>query len=435
MFGPFYRIRTRFALGIGAFLGVFASAPSVPASADPFSSPLLSVEQAVVPPDPMELPDDPGHGADRMLRVEVGPGMPSGSLARDPWAEALAEALPAHRLPPARPALGPLAVNGAVQQFIERFTGVRRDLVSLWLNRSGQYLEMIRRVLRAYGLPEDLAFVAMIESGFNPLAVSRAGAKGLWQFMATTARRYGLRVDQWVDERLDPVKSTHAAAGYLRDLYQQFGSWALAKAAYNAGEVTVMRAIRAVGSSDFWVLARSRFLRQETKEFVPAVQAAILIGRDPASYGFEPPTPSHPATATVRVPGGTHLERLATAAALAPETLRALNPVLIRGVTPPGGPWEITVPIEAETRIAAALASRSSGVTGTRSPGAPETATVHVVRRGETVSAIARRYGVSVAQLQRWNDLDPRAVIRPGDRLRVAALRVSDAGWRSGATR
>lgn len=354
---------------------------------------------------------------------------------RDPWAEAVAEALPAHRVPVPQPSLGPLAINGAVQQFIERFTGVRRDLVGLWITRSGQYLDMIRRVLNAYGLPEDLAFVAMIESGFNPLAVSRAGAKGLWQFMATTARRYGLRVDQWVDERLDPVKSTHAAAAYLRDLYQQFGSWALAKAAYNAGEVTIMRAIRAVGSSDFWVLARSRFLRQETKEFVPAIQAAILIGRDPARYGFEPPVSTPPATVTVQVPGGTHLERLASAAALAPETLRALNPVLIRGMTPPGGPWELKVPEEAEPRVARALASRPDRVAGKRNPGTPKAATVHVVRRGETVSAIARRYGVSVAQLQRWNDLDARAVIRPGNRLRVAALQLSEAGARGRATR
>ncbi len=129
--------------------------------------------------------------------------------------------------------------------------------------------------------------------------------------MAGTARRYGLRVDQWVDERLDPEKSTAAAAAYLRDLYKQFGSWALAKAAYNAGEVTVLQAIRGVGSRDFWALASSRFLRQETKEFVPAIHAATVIGRDPARFGFEPVAPAPVVIDTVRVPAETPLTRVA----------------------------------------------------------------------------------------------------------------------------
>src|SRR5881628_316189 len=146
---------------------------------------------------------------------------------------------------------------------------------------------MIREVLRARGLPEDLAFTAMIESGFKPDAVSRVGAKGMWQFMAGTARRYGLRVDRWVDERLDPERSTVAAAAYLRDLYNLFGSWPLAQAAYNAGEVKVARAISKTGSRDFWTLAQSRYLRRETKEFVPQIHAVTMIGREPDRYGFE----------------------------------------------------------------------------------------------------------------------------------------------------
>ena len=179
----------------------------------------------------------------------------------EPWVEASPElSLPPrstrlNTIPPSPSYHTP--INQQVQYFLDRFTRERRQVVDKWFGRAGRYLEMIRDTLRDRGLPEDLAFVAMIESGFNPVAVSRAGAKGLWQFMAGTARRYGLRVDQWVDERFDPEKSTLAAASYLGDLYAQFGSWSLAQAAYNAGERTVERAIRVVGSTDFWALARS----------------------------------------------------------------------------------------------------------------------------------------------------------------------------------
>jgi membrane-bound lytic murein transglycosylase D len=331
-----------------------------------------------------------------------------------------------------------VVITPQVQYFLERFTTTRRDIVGLWLNRSRQYLGMIRDVFKRHGLPEDLAFVAMIESGFNPLAVSRAGAKGLWQFMAGTARRYGLRVDHWVDERYDPEKSTWAAAAYLRDLYNQFGSWSLAKAAYNAGEMKIVNAIRAVGSNDFWTLARSRFLQQETKEFVPAIHAATVIGRDPMRYGFDLTDRDPAATETVTVPPATNLHTLAQSSGLSLERLRALNPVLLRGVTPPGTPFELKIPAGTRDGVLRALQPpKRAGVTadhrGKTSTSQPERS-VHVVRPRETVGAIAKHYGISVDDLRRWNGLDGD-LIRPGDRLRVAEVHLTAERPRSSGIR
>lgn len=353
----------------------------------------------------------------------------------DPWAEAFVESVgfvPSEESPDV-PAYH-VVMNREVGHFLDRFTGPRRDVVSLWVSRSGRYLDMIRQVLRRHRLPDDLAVTAMIESGFNPLAVSRAGAKGLWQFMAGTARRYGLRVDQWVDERLDAEKSTVAAASYLRDLYGQFGSWLLAQAAYNAGEVTVERAIRATGSKDFWTLAGTGLLRRETKDFVPQIQAAAMIARDPYRYGFEFLAESAGTVDRVSVPPSTDLRRLSAVAGLSLEVLRSLNPVLIRGVTPPGGAYDLKVPSGTRDSVLAALApARSSFVaqqSGARTVRASRHADVHVVRPRDTLSSIAKRYGVSVSDVLRWNSLKDHDQIRPGDRLRISDAR--SAGQREG---
>jgi membrane-bound lytic murein transglycosylase D len=321
----------------------------------------------------------------------------------------------------------PVALNRQVQYFLDRFTGSHRDVVTLWVSRSSRYLAMIRDVLRTRGMPEDLAFTAMIESGFKPDAVSRVGAKGMWQFMAGTARRYGLRVDRWVDERLDPEKSTVAAAAYLRDLHNLFGSWALAQAAYNAGEVVIARAIRLTGSHDFWTLAQSRHLRRETKEFVPQIHAATMIGRDPGRYGFEFDDQEPAAVETVSVPGSTDLRRLAAGAGLSLQTVRALNPTLVRAVTPPGGAWTLRVPSGARESVVAALRPKRAPVAVASARGevsrVSATGEIHVVRPRDTVSGIAKRYGVSVGDVMRWNSLGSQDRIRPGDRLRVAGVR------------
>jgi membrane-bound lytic murein transglycosylase D len=309
----------------------------------------------------------------------------------------------------------PLELNPRIRHFLERFTGARRNLIGLWLDRSGRYLGMIRDTLRRQGLPEELAFTAMIESGFNPLAVSRAGAKGMWQFMAQTARRYGLRVDDWVDERLDPEKSTVAAAAYLRDLHGQFGSWFLAQAAYNAGEMKVLRAIQLTRSTDFWALAQSQHLHDETKDFVPQIQAAALIGRNPNRYGFDVPAHQPHSLESVRVPGSTDLKRLATEAGIPPETLVTLNGELVRGVTPPGGIYQLKVPEGDAGRVRRAVDAMVRPVSRVSS----HRSDVHVVRSGDTLSGIAKHYRMSLAELKQINGLRDRDTLRPGDRIRV----------------
>ena len=345
----------------------------------------------------------------------------------DPWADALVETRTVAPGPRAHLTPYPFVMNEQVRYFVDRFTGERREAIGLWLSRAGQYLGMIRDVLRRNGLPEDLAFTAMIESGFNPVAVSRAGAKGLWQFMAATARRYGLRVDQWVDERLDPEKATGAAAAYFRDLHAIFGSWTLAQAAYNAGEMKVIRALRSTGAKDFWPLTSTAHLRRETKDFVPQIQAAALIGRDPARYGFELKDPEPPQMIRVSVPPATDLRNLASAAGLSAESLRTLNPVLLKGVTPPGAPYEVRVPAANREAVLIALAPRPRATmvaqTGGGATRAAGSAKIHVVRPRDTISSIAKRYGMSAGDVLRLNSLERHDSIRPGDRLRVAAPR------------
>ncbi|MBI4587255.1 MAG: transglycosylase SLT domain-containing protein [Candidatus Rokubacteria bacterium] len=351
-------------------------------------------------------------------------------LSQDPWAKAFADSPPgpAPRLnfPPF-----PVERNGAVEHFVERFqTGARREVVGRWLDRSTQYLDMIRQVFSRKGLPEDLAFTAMIESGFNPLAVSRAGAKGLWQFMEQTARRYGLKVNRWVDERLDPVKSTEAAAEYLEDLFEQFGHWFLALAAYNAGEVKVARAVARSQSNDFWTIAHGRWLRDETKQFVPQIQAATLIAREPERYGFQVTPEALIASEVVRVPFSVELKQVAALAGLPPESLRDLNTELRRGVTPPDGPYALKVPLGSAAAVTEALeklsarkaqAAKRPPVRAAKRSGSPPAAGIHLVKPRDTLSGIAKRHGVSVEDLARINGLAEDARIYPGDQIRLTA--------------
>ena len=251
----------------------------------------------------------------------------------------------------------PVVWNESVTRFVKLFSGEQSDRMALYLKRSGRYEGMIRSKLRERGMPEDLLYLSMIESGFNPNASSRVQAVGLWQFMAGTARDYGLRVDSYVDERRDPAKSTDAALRYLQDLHRQFGSWNLAAAAYNTGEVRVSKAMRATtGSSkgeetDFWKIRR--LLPRDTREYVPLIYAAALVGKDPEKYGLGGverwlPIP----TDTVNVPGGTDLGKVAEAVGTTKKDLRTLNPHLVKGMTPPGKSYPVLVPDGSGARYA-----------------------------------------------------------------------------------
>jgi hypothetical protein len=187
----------------------------------------------------------------------------------------------------------PVQVNKQVKAYLNYFSTERKEVIRRQLTRSTLYLPMIKKIFREYGLPDDLAYLAMIESGFNPNARSPAGACGLWQFIKGTGRRYGLVINNQVDERFDPEKSTRAAARYLLDLYKQFGSWYLAAASYNCGEGRVQKEL-SKGNHNFWELSANKCLPTETKNYVPQMIAAIIIAKNPEKYGFAKPGGRHP---------------------------------------------------------------------------------------------------------------------------------------------
>jgi LysM repeat protein len=424
-------IRASFRLLLASLAGIISPIAFSPVCAESQSLPPDFIEVSIPSPSNEEV-TRPAPSLDTQTEE---PGLQDDSSVWvpedfDPWAYAFAESsrLQAQSFGLVRVPTYTISMNSQVKYFVDRFTSVRRDVVGLWVRRSGQYLGMIFDVFRAKGLPEDLAFTAMIESGFNPTAVSRVGAKGMWQFMAPTARLYGLRVDRWVDERLDPEKSTVAAARYLNDLYVRYGSWELAQAAYNAGEVKIDKAIRGTGSTDFWDLSRSKYLKRETKDFVPAIQAAMVIGRDPSQYGFEPSPVGLADVERVTAPAGTDLRKLANTTGISFQTLRSLNPVLIRGITPPGRTWEVRVPGGSREVVTAAFTPHRKVVTPVVASAPSRRAAgtgIHVVRTRDTVSSIAKLYGVSTTDVVRWNNLENGDAIRPGDRLRVSSVRPS----------
>lgn len=240
----------------------------------------------------------------------------------------------------------PVTYNSKVKSWLLFFQNNGKRDFRLWLERSHRYLPKIIPVLEAQGLPKDLAYLAMIESGFSPRAVSSAQAVGYWQFIKPTANRYGLKVDWWLDERRDIVKSTIAAANYLNDLYKMFGSWYLAAAAYNMGEGRVKGLIQRHQTRNYWVLSKKRDFPKETEQYIPKLIAAMLIAKAPKLYGFRDLKPQQPMSYEFFVaPGGTDLQNLALYLGTEANTITRLNPEITKGFIPQYiGSYKIRIP-------------------------------------------------------------------------------------------
>jgi len=270
-------------------------------------------------------------------------------------APALPEALD---LPAAHVSL-PVEVNARVEKWMQRFMTDQKATFHTFLEREGRFASLIQGKLRERGMPEELLYLAMIESGLSPKATSRVSAAGVWQFMRPTAKQFGLRVDAWVDERRDPVKATDAALDYLAYLHARYGSWYLAAAAYNAGPSRVDRVLKRHGGARpgdedvYWKIVDH--LPRETREYVPKILAATTLARQAERYGFHVKPVAAYEYDCVWVPQGTWLSSVARALGVETSTLRDLNPHLVQGVTPPGGPYGLRVPMGSTATVIAAL--------------------------------------------------------------------------------
>lgn len=320
----------------------------------------------------------------------------------------------------------PLALNSKVKYFLYYFQNRGKPSFSRWLSRSSRYIPMMKEILRHEGMPEDLVYVAMIESGFHLNARSWANAVGPWQFISDTGRRYSLRIDQWVDERKDPVKATTAAALYLKKLYDIFnGDWYLAAAGYNAGENKILRAIDMYNTSDFWELSRGSYLKRETKEYVPKLLAAAIIAKDPANYGFLdvaylPPIEFE----TVKIPSRTDLDLVAKLTGASYETIRELNPDLRHWCTPPNYPdFELKIPRGTKQSFETEYAKISENerfaekILYTR----------YQARKKDSLKSVARRFGLSTVTLCELNGLSRKSRIA-GKTLIVPVRQTVDFG-------
>ncbi|HVV49849.1 MAG TPA: transglycosylase SLT domain-containing protein, partial [Polyangia bacterium] len=356
-------------------------------------------DDAALPPS--SLPGEWGGSGDVPAEVRSPPPAPRDEAATPPpdseWLRSL-------KLPDL-----PVRWDAQVLRYLDYFKNDPKGhaVMAGWLRRAGRYRDLFEKALERQGLPKDLLYVAMVESGFETGARSRVGAGGIWQFMPGAARAYGLEVSYWVDARRDPERAVDAAARYLKDLYVRFGSWYLVFAAYNAGYGSVLRSITTYNTNDYWELTRHEAgLPWESTLYVPKILAAAIVGHNLAAFGFADVTQDAPfAYEQVEAPAGTSLATVARAAGTKPEVIEALNPDLLRDRTPPDrGPSKVRLPPGTAAVYAANL---------DKSHDADKLETV-VLRFGETLDDVARAHGCSARELRRLNGVKETLELRGG---------------------
>ncbi len=319
-----------------------------------------------------------------------------------------------------------------VDHYVRLFTGPARDRFSSWLQRGRMYEPLIRSTFRARGIPEDMYFLAAVESGFNTHAVSRAYAVGMWQFMTATAKGFGLRVDWWMDERRDPVRATDAAARFLSSLNEQFGSFYLAAAAYNGGPGRVKRGLaryaddmdESSGEGAFFALAETGYLRSETQNYVPQLIAAAYVGKDPARFGIALESIGPYVYDSLLVPAATPLASVAQAANVPLAQVRELNSFILRGLTPPDGPIFVRVPLGTSVLADSAMRALPDSERVALRP--------RTSRKGDTMARIADANGMTVRQLAWYNPRiksGKRGALTTGQIVQVPTLQVVAAAF------
>lgn len=343
----------------------------------------------------------------------------------------------------------PIETNPTIQQFINYFQGRGRSTMEAGLRRSGQFMQMARKIFREEGVPEDIIYLGQVESAWRPPAMSRVGASGLWQFMPGTGQGYGLRQTAWIDERNGFEKATQASARYLKDLYNHFGDWELAMAAYNTGQGNIDRAIARAGSKSYWKIFP--YIAQETRNYVPSILATMLIAKNPAKYGFPSIRPDAPlAYDIVQVPSATSLSVIAQATSVSVDYIRMLNPELRRDTTPRGEAYNVRIPAGRANQFVAALKgipiekrdapannveltsyTRAKAATTTTTPATPGLMKIKA-RAGDTPAKLAVRYNVSAEEVAKMNNTSVDAELQAGQEVKLPSPAPSSTRRRSG---
>lgn len=319
----------------------------------------------------------------------------------------------------------PITFNSRIERWLEYYVTSGRKYFSRWLRRSGRYIHWMKEIFQKEGLPEDLVYVALVESGFNPYSRSSKQAVGIWQFIKGTGEICGLSRNQWIDERQHPRKSTIAAVGYLKELYQSFNSWELALAAYNAGRGRIEKAIKDQKRNDFWSL----ILPPETEEYVPKIMATIMIAREPEVYGFIPQFDGVVESEEVVIKGCVDLKTIAKCCEVSLKQIVDLNPELTKGCIPANvEEYTLQIPVGLKDKFSINFSKLSprekylskAEINRRKAKGRY---IIYRVRKGDCLSIIARKFRTTVSSIKKWNKKARRRYIHPGDKLRIYRIR------------